>query len=70
LLDHLRTKSLNRNNFCSAGVSVEPDPGYHSRCVRLHSELFIADIISAQTTSRRSRFNIKGLEEPQYYPCQ
>jgi hypothetical protein len=29
-LDHLHTKSLNRNNFCSSGVSVERDPGYHS----------------------------------------
>jgi hypothetical protein len=31
LSDHLHTKSLNRNNYCSAGVIVEPDPGYHSR---------------------------------------
>ncbi|KAI0276285.1 hypothetical protein BGY98DRAFT_1098257 [Russula aff. rugulosa BPL654] len=31
LLDHLETDSLARNHYCSAGVSVEPDPGYHSR---------------------------------------
>src|SRR6266403_2266570 len=30
LVDHLYTSSLSRNNYCSAGVSVEPDPGYHS----------------------------------------
>jgi hypothetical protein len=30
LLDHLDTDSLGRSNYCSAGVSVEPDPGYHS----------------------------------------
>jgi hypothetical protein len=31
LLGHLDTDSLDRNNYCSAGVDVEPDPGYHSR---------------------------------------
>jgi hypothetical protein len=31
LSDHLHKDSLNRNNYCSAGVGVEPDPGYHSR---------------------------------------
>ena len=32
LLDHhLHTVSLDRNNYCSSGVSVESDPGYHSR---------------------------------------
>ena len=32
LLDrHLHTDSLDRNNYCLAGVSVEPDPGYHAR---------------------------------------
>jgi hypothetical protein len=30
LSDHLDTDSLNRNDYCSAGVSVEADPGY--RC--------------------------------------
>jgi hypothetical protein len=30
LLDHLDTGFLNRNNYCSAGVSVEADPGYRS----------------------------------------
>ena len=30
-LDHLHTELLNRINYCSAGVSVEPDPGYHAR---------------------------------------
>ena len=34
-----------------------------------HSEPFIADIISAQATFRRSRFNIEGFEEPLYYHC-
>ena len=29
--DHLHTDFLGRNNYCSAGVSVESDPGYHSR---------------------------------------
>ena len=28
LLNHLDTDSLDRNNYCSAGVSVESDPGY------------------------------------------
>jgi hypothetical protein len=31
LSDHLDTGILGRNNYCSAGVSVEPDPGYYSR---------------------------------------
>jgi hypothetical protein len=35
-----------------------------------HSEPFIADYVSAQTTFRKSRFSMKGHEEPQYYPCQ
>ena len=30
-LNHLDTDSLGRNNYCSAGVSIEPDPGYYSR---------------------------------------
>jgi len=30
LLNHLDTRSLGRNNFCSPWVSMEPDPGYHS----------------------------------------
>ena len=34
LLNHIHTDSLNRNNYCSAGVSVEPDPGYHARYLR------------------------------------
>ena len=28
--NHLDTDFLARNNYCSAGVSVEPDPGYNS----------------------------------------
>ncbi len=31
LPDHLDRGSLARNHYCSAGVNVEPDPGYHSR---------------------------------------
>jgi hypothetical protein len=34
MLDHLHTDSLNRNNYCSAGVGVEPDPGYRARLLR------------------------------------
>jgi hypothetical protein len=30
LLDHLDTRSLGQNNYCSSGVSMESDPGYHS----------------------------------------
>jgi hypothetical protein len=30
LSNHLHKDSLDRNNYCSAGVSVERDPGYHS----------------------------------------
>ena len=30
LSDHLDTGFLDRNNYCSAGVSVERDPGYYS----------------------------------------
>lgn len=30
LPDHLDTGFLSKNDYCSAGVSVEPDPGYHS----------------------------------------
>jgi hypothetical protein len=30
LLDHLDTRSLVPNNYCSPGVSMGPDPGYHS----------------------------------------
>ena len=30
LSDHLHPDSLGRNNYCSPGVSVEPDAGYHS----------------------------------------
>ena len=30
LLDHLDTHFLGRNHYCSAGVSVEADPGYRS----------------------------------------
>jgi hypothetical protein len=33
-----------------------------------YSEPFIADIISVQATFRRSRFEIKGFEVPQYCP--
>ena len=29
--NHLVKGSLACNNYCSAGVNVEPDPGYHSR---------------------------------------
>jgi hypothetical protein len=29
--NHLDRGSLARNHYCSAGVSVEPDPGFHSR---------------------------------------
>ena len=28
--DHFDTSSLDRNHYCSAGVGVEPDPGYNS----------------------------------------
>jgi hypothetical protein len=31
LSDHVATVPLGRNNYCSAGVKVEADPGYHSR---------------------------------------
>ena len=30
MLDHLDTRSLGRNNYCSPWVSMKPDPGYHS----------------------------------------
>jgi len=30
VLEHLDTRSLGRNNYCSPGVNMEPDPGYHS----------------------------------------
>ncbi|KAF8501491.1 hypothetical protein F5888DRAFT_1236026 [Russula emetica] len=30
LSDHVATVPLGRNNYCSAGVMVEADPGYHS----------------------------------------
>jgi hypothetical protein len=30
LLDHLDTGFLSRNNYCSAGVSVEAEQEYHS----------------------------------------
>jgi hypothetical protein len=30
LSDHLDTRSLGRNNYCSPGVSIEPDSVYHS----------------------------------------
>ena len=30
LSDHLDTGSLSRNDYCSSGVSVEPDPGFQS----------------------------------------
>jgi hypothetical protein len=36
----------------------------------LHSEYFIADIVSARTTFGRSLFSMSGHEELQYYPCQ
>ena len=31
LPNHVATVPLGRNNYCSAGVEVEADPGYHSR---------------------------------------
>jgi hypothetical protein len=31
LSDHLDRGSLARNHYCSAGVSVGPDPGHDSR---------------------------------------
>ena len=31
LLDHFDADSLDRNNYCSAGVSVKPDPGHNGR---------------------------------------
>ena len=31
LSDHVATVPLDRNNYCSAGVKVEDDPGYCSR---------------------------------------
>ena len=31
ILDHLDAGFLGRNHYCSAGVNVDPDPGYHSR---------------------------------------
>jgi hypothetical protein len=34
LSNHLHTDSLNRNNYCSVGVGVEPDPGYHAGYLR------------------------------------
>ena len=34
LSDHLDGGSLDRNHYCSPGVCVEPDPGYHSRYLR------------------------------------
>jgi hypothetical protein len=30
LLDHLDTRSFGPSNYCSSGVSMELDPGYHS----------------------------------------
>ena len=30
LLNHIDTRSLGRNNYCSSWVSMTPDPGYHS----------------------------------------
>jgi hypothetical protein len=30
LLNHLDTDTLGRNNYCSAGVGVESDPGYYA----------------------------------------
>ncbi|SRR5258708_2197006 len=30
LVDHIDTIILSPSNYCSAGVSVEPDSGYHS----------------------------------------
>jgi hypothetical protein len=30
LSDHFDTDYLDRNNYCSAGVTVEPDPGYNA----------------------------------------
>ena len=35
-----------------------------------YSERFIAEIVSAQTTYRVSRFKIKEPKEPHYYPYQ
>jgi hypothetical protein len=29
--DHVASVPIGRNNYCSAGVKVEADPGYHSR---------------------------------------
>ena len=66
MLDHLHTDSLDRNNYCSDEVIPDIMLG---NC-DLHSEPFIVNIVSAQTTFRESRFDIKGLEEPQYYFCQ
>ena len=31
LSNHIHMDSLDSNNYCSAGVTVEPDPGYCSR---------------------------------------
>jgi hypothetical protein len=31
LFDHLDTSFLSSNDYCSAGVSIEPDPGYNAR---------------------------------------
>jgi len=31
LLGHVATVPLSHHNYCSAGVRVEADPGYHSR---------------------------------------
>jgi hypothetical protein len=45
LLDHIDEGSLSFNNYCSARVSVEADPGYHSLVSAIqHSELSIANI--------------------------
>ncbi|KAI0280168.1 hypothetical protein BGY98DRAFT_347764 [Russula aff. rugulosa BPL654] len=30
LPNHLESRSLGRNHYCSAGVNVEPDPGHHA----------------------------------------
>ena len=30
LPNHLETRTLGRNHYCSAGVNVEPDPGHHA----------------------------------------
>jgi hypothetical protein len=32
--DHLDLDSLDANHYCSAGITVESDPGYHSRYLR------------------------------------